>query len=146
MAETNNAPQIRKVGFLTLPAVVVSLLPVLACAVCWPAYAALLSSLGLGFLGSSTYLMPLTAGLLAVAVGGLGLQIKGAGYGPFVLGVVAGGAILAGKFTIDSSLTTYAGVGLLAIASAWSLRPRGSTLSGACSTCDAPAEAARQRG
>jgi hypothetical protein len=124
MAETINAPQSRRVGFLTIPAVVVSLLPILACSLCWPAYAALLSSLGLGFLGNSTYLLPLTGVLLVVAVGGLGLQIKSAGYGPFALGVVSGGAILAGKFMVESNLATYSGVVLLAIASAWSLMPR----------------------
>ena len=143
MAETNNAPQTRKVGFITLPAVVVSLLPVLACALCWPAYAALLSSLGLGFLGSSTYLMPLTAGLLAVAVGGLCLQIKSAGYGPFVLGVLSGSAIVAGKFMIDSSVMSYVGIGLLVIASAWTLVPGRSAVSNSCSTCEPPAEGAR---
>ena len=146
MAETIDARQSRKVGFLTIPAVVVSLLPILACSLCWPAYAALLSSLGLGFLGNSSYLLPLTGMLLAVAVGGLGMQIKIAGYGPLALGVVSSAAILAGKFTIDSNLTTYAGVAILAVASAWSLRPRRSTVSVACSTCEVRAEGARQRG
>jgi hypothetical protein len=132
MAETINAGQSGKVGFLTIPAVVVSLLPILGCSLCWPAYAAVLSSLGLGFLGNSTYLLPLTGALLAVAVGGLCLQIRSAGYGPLTLGVVSGGAILAGKFTMDSNLATYSGVALLAIASAWSLRPRRSKVSETC--------------
>lgn len=144
MAETINAPQSRKVGFLTIPAAVVSLLPILACSLCWPAYAALLSSFGLGFLGNSTYLLPLTGVLLAVAVGGLGLQIKRAGYGPFALGMTSGGAILAGKFTIDSNLTTYAGVALLVIASAWSMAPRRSAASASCSTCAPSGEGSHQ--
>lgn len=146
MAETINVAQSKRVGFLTIPAVVVSLLPILACSLCWPAYAALLSSLGLGFLGNSTYLLPLTGALLAVALGGLGLQIRSAGYGPFAFGVLSGGAILAGKFMMDSTVATHSGVALLAIASAWSLMPRRSAVSDACSTCDAPAEGARQRG
>lgn len=138
MAEKINAQQSKKLGLLTVPGVAISLLPILACSLCWPAYAALLSSLGLGFLGSSTYLLPLTGALLAVAVTGLGLQIKNAGYGPFGFGLVSGGAILAGKFMINSNLTTYAGVALLVIASVWSLVPRRSTSSASCSTC-APA-------
>jgi len=80
--------------------------------------AALVSSLGLGFLGSSTYLLPLTGALLAVAVIGLGLQIKSKGYGPFVIGLVSVVTILPGKFSIGSNLMAYSGVALLMIASA----------------------------
>ncbi|SRR6266446_2520073 len=76
MADAINAREPRKLGLLTIPGVAVSLLPSLACALCWPAYAALISSMGLGFLASSAYLLPLTGALLAVAVVGLGLQIK----------------------------------------------------------------------
>ncbi len=49
------------------PAVGVSLLPKLVCPVCSPAYAALLSSLGLGLI-ATTYLLPITVGFLAVAL------------------------------------------------------------------------------
>jgi mercuric ion transport protein len=145
MAETINAPRSARLGFLTIPAVVVSLLPILGCPLCWSAYAALLSSLGLGFLGNSAYLLPLTGGLLAVAVGGLGLQIKRAGYGPFALGVASAGVILAGKFMMASNLTTYLGVGLPVIASVWSMIPSRAAMSDSCSSCDAPANGARQR-
>ncbi len=143
MAEKINSQQSRKLGLLTVAGVAVSLLPILACSLCWPAYAALLSSLGLGFLGTSTYLLPLTGALLAVAVAGLGLQIKRAGYGPFACGLVSAGAILVGKFVINSNLTTYAGVALLMIASVWSVVPRRLTPSSPCSTC-APGEGTRQ--
>jgi len=51
------------------PGIGVSLLPTLACPLCWPAYAGLLSSLGLGFLISTKYLFPLTVVFLAVALG-----------------------------------------------------------------------------
>src|SRR6266852_6181007 len=99
MADAINAQEPRKLGLLTIPGVAVSLLPVLACSLCWPAYAALISSLGLGFLASSTYLLPLTGALLAVAVVGLGLQ-KSKGYGPFVMGLVSVATILPGRFLI----------------------------------------------
>jgi len=115
--------------------VAVSLLPILACSLCWPAYAALISSLGLGFLASSTYLLPLTGALLAVAVAGLGLQIKSKGYGPFAMSLVSVATILPGKFLIGSNLMTYGGVALLVIASAWSLVPRRLADSASCSTC-----------
>lgn len=134
MADTVNPQEPRKLGLSAIPGVVVSLLPILACPLVWPAYAALISSLGLGFLASSTYLLPLTGALLAVAVAGLGLQIKPKGYGPFVLGIVSAATILPGKFMIGSNLMTYTGVALLVIASAWSLAPRRSAPSVSCST------------
>jgi hypothetical protein len=71
-----NSRDQRKLGFLTIPGIAVSLLPSLACPLCWPAYAELASSLGLGFLASSAYVLPLTGALLAIAVAGLGLQAK----------------------------------------------------------------------
>jgi len=88
--------------------------------------------------------VPLTGALLAVAVAGLGLQIKSAGYGPFAFGLVSAGAILVGKFVINSNLTTYAGVALLMIASVWSLVPRRSTASASCSTRSPAVEANHQ--
>jgi hypothetical protein len=40
-----------KQNLLAVPGIGLSLLPKIACPACWPAYAGLLSSLGLGFLG-----------------------------------------------------------------------------------------------
>ncbi len=144
MADAINAREPRKLGLLTIPGVAVSLLPILACSLCWPAYAALISSLGLGFLASSTYLLPLTGALLAVAVVGLGLQIRSKGYGPLVMGLVSVATILPGKFLIGSNLMTYGGVALLVIASAWSLVPRRSADFASCSTCAPSSEGSRQ--
>ena len=123
-----NIREERKFGLLAIPGVLASLLPALACPLCWPAYAALLSSLGLGFLTSSAYLLPLTGALLAIAVVGLGWQAKTNGYGPLALGLVSAAVIVPGKFIVASSAMTYAGVALLMTASAWSLLP-GSALS-----------------
>ena len=146
MAETITARETRKLGLLAIPGVVVSLLPILACSLCWPAYAALISSLGLGFLASSAYLFPLTGALLAVAVVALGLQIKSKGYGPFVLGLLSVPVILAGKFLIGSDVMTYSGVAVLVAASAWSLAPRRSANSDSCSTRAPSGEGSRQSG
>lgn len=76
------------------------MLPSLACPLRWPAYAALASSLGLGFLASSAYLLPLTGALLAIAVVGLGLRAKTKGYGPLMLGLLSAAVILPGKFMV----------------------------------------------
>ncbi|MGH7780429.1 MAG: hypothetical protein ACREQR_11435 [Candidatus Binataceae bacterium] len=144
MADAINARDPHKLGLLALPGVVVSLLPSLSCPLCWPAYAALASSLGLGFLVSSKYLFPLTGALLAVAVLGLGLQIKSKGYGPLVLGLVAAATILPGKFLLDSNAITYLGAAILLVASAWSMAPRRSADAVSCPTCPPADDGNRQ--
>jgi hypothetical protein len=144
MIDRTTDQQTSKLGLLAIPGAMVSLLPILACALCWPAYAALISSLGLGFLGSSTYLLPLTAVLLAVGVAGFGLQIRTKGYGPLVLGLVSVAAIVPGKFLVGSSLLTYGGVAVLVAASMWSLLPRRSSDSVSCSACAAADESTLQ--
>jgi hypothetical protein len=124
MAQAINIGNERKLGLLTIPGVFVSLLPTLACPLCWPAYAALLSSIGLGFLISSAYLLPLTGAFLVVALLGLGLQAKRSGYGPLLVGLVSVALIVSGKFILAASPLNYIGVGLLTAASAWALVPR----------------------
>src|ERR1700691_6042066 len=113
-------PRALKRGLLALPGAGVSLLPKLLCPACWPAYAAVLSSVGLGFLISTTYLFPLTALFLAVALASLVFRASSRhGLGPFWMGVVAAAAILVGKFYLESASATYAGVGLLIVSSIW---------------------------
>jgi mercuric ion transport protein len=109
----------------TVPGIVVGLLPNLTCPACWPAYAGLLSALGLGFLMSSAYLFPLTAALLLLAVGTIALRARERHrYGPFILGLVAAATLLAGKFALDSRIMTYGGIAVLIAASIWSSWPR----------------------
>ena len=45
-----------------VPGVAVGALP--ACPLCWPIYAGVMSSVGLGFLLETTYLLPLTVGTI----------------------------------------------------------------------------------
>lgn len=109
-----------KQGLLAVPGVGFSILPKLACPLCWPAYAALLSSIGLGFLISAAYLLPLTAAFLLLAVAALAFRAnKRRGCRPFVLGVIAGIAVLFGKFAWESKFTMYSALGLLVVASLW---------------------------
>lgn len=113
-----------KQNLLAAPGIGISLLPKLACPACWPAYAGLLSSLGLGFLVSTEYLLPMTAAFLVIAVGMLAFRARGRrGYGPFVLGIVAASLILLGKFSLSSNPVLYAGLGLLILASVWNSWP-----------------------
>src|SRR5258708_2429051 len=113
-----------KRGLLAVPSVGVSILPKLACPACWPAYAGLLSSVGLGFLISTVYLLPLTAAFLVLALAALVFRAnKRRGYGPFVVGLVAGSAVLLGKFAWASNLTMYSALALLVMASLWNAWP-----------------------
>ena len=118
-------------GLLALPGVGVAMLPKLACPLCWPAYAGLLSSLGLGFLISTAYLLPLTVVFLILALAALAFRAtKRRGYGPFVLGIIAALAVLFGKFLWEANTITYGAVGILVVASLWNAWPRRETSSG----------------
>ena len=75
---------------MALPGIGASLLPKVVCPMCSAAYAALVSSLGLGFLMSTRYLLSLTAVFLAIGVVSLGYQAsRRRGLGPFWLGIGA---------------------------------------------------------
>lgn len=107
-----------------VPGIAVALLPKLACPACWPAYAGLLSSVGLGFLLDEAYLFPLTAAFLFVAVGALAFRAPTRrGYGPFVLGLAAALIVLVGKFTFGLNPPMYAGIAVLVSASVWNAWP-----------------------
>lgn len=113
-----------KGSLATLPAVAAALLPAGLCPACWPAYAGLLSAFGLGFLLDEVYLFPLTAILLAVALGALALGArKRQGYGSFLLGLAATAVVLAGKFAFNSNIAMYAGIVGLITASVWNAWP-----------------------
>ena len=118
-----------KQGLLALPGVGVSLLPKLACPICWPAYAGLLSSVGLGFLISAAYLFPLTLGFLTLTLVALAFRARDRrGFRPFSMGLVAAIAILLGKFLWESKPMIYGGIGMLVAASVWNAWPRGEKL------------------
>lgn len=109
----------------TLPGVGVSMLPKAVCPICSPAYAALLSSVGLGFLGSTTYLLPVTVALLTLAIGSLFFRASNRrGLGPFGIGLVAAVCLIVGKFWLDSPAMSYVAVGALVSASIWNAVPK----------------------
>lgn len=118
-----------------LPAVGAALLPKLTCPACWPAYAALLSSLGIGFVDYTPWLMPATLLFLAVTLATLAWRPR-RGFAPFLLGAVASNVVLAGKFAFDSELAVYTGVALLVVASLWNAWPLRKKL--ACPSCLKP--------
>lgn len=101
----------------------VLLLPLGTCAACWPAYSAVLGSLGVGFLLSEPYLFRMALVLVAIAVASLLLDAWPRGrYGPALLGTVAAALGLVGRFALGNDAATIAGsVGLIA-AALWSAR------------------------
>ncbi len=107
-----------------LPSIGVALLPKITCPLCWPAYAGLLSSLGVGFVDYTPYLLPLTVTFLAIAVGALAYRASARrGYGPFILGVVGAVVALAGMFGFGSDPVAWGGLGVLVVASVWNTWP-----------------------
>ena len=113
-------------GFLaTLPGVGAAVLPVGACPACWPAYAGVLSALGLSFLLKPVYLLPLIGVLLGFALFSLVFRARQRrGYGPLFLGLTAATAVLAGKFISGFAPGFYVGIVLLIVASVWNAWPR----------------------
>lgn len=131
------SPSYWKRSFLAVPGIVLSVLPVGICPACWPVYGGALSAVGLSFLLSSTYLLPLTALFLLVSVFTLAFRARvRRGYGPFALGLVAATLILWGKFSLEVNVLAYAGVVLLISSSSWNSWPR--PAAGQCPRC-APA-------
>jgi hypothetical protein len=113
----------RSAGVLVfLPAAGAALLPKLTCPACWPAYAAVLSSLGLGFVDYTPWLFPATAVFLVITLALIAWRPR-RGVAPLLLGVVASTVVLFGKFVFDSEATVYTGIALLAAASAWNAWP-----------------------
>lgn len=120
----------------TLPGVGVAFLPKVVCPMCSPAYAALLSSVGLPFFATARYLLPLTFGFMTIAVGSLYFRAGARrGLAPFWVGVVGAASVVGGKFWVDSVLLIYSGVVLLIGASIWNAMPKRYT----CPACEAGA-------
>ena len=119
-----------KQSLAMIPGLGISLLPKLTCPFCWPAYAGLLSSVGLGFLISTQYLLPVTAAFLVIAVGALALRAtQRHGYRPFWFGLFAALGVLAGKFWWESNPLMYASLAVLVMASVWNAWPHRPALS-----------------
>lgn len=120
----------------TAPGVIAALLPIGKCPACWPAYAGVLSSLGLGFLFESGTLLPVIIVLFILALLALGYRARSRrGYGPLGLGTGAAGVVLAGKFVLEVDLVVYAGLALFLAASVWNAWLRRERAVGSCPKC-----------
>lgn len=128
-------------GLLAIvPGVGASLLPVLTCPACWPAYAGLLGTVGLGFLLDKASLLPIAVMLLGFALASLAYRAKSRhGYGPLGIGIVGASIALASKFTLSSNPLLYLGLALLIGASLWNSWSRKAAPADSCAAC-APRE------
>ncbi len=121
-----------------LPAIGVAFLPKVVCPLCWPAYGAILSSAGLAFLMEDRWLLPISAVFLLAALAALAWRARTRrGYGPFALGAGSAGAIMSGKFLLDSTSIVYLGIAALVIACVWNAWPRRASQPG-CAACPVP--------
>ena len=123
-----------KGSLLTFPGIVLSFLPSVSCPLCWPAYASVLSAIGLGFLLEKEYLFSTTVVFLLLILGTLAFRAQTRrGYGPFLLGVFGVLLLLIGKFLFDSTTAMYVGIGILVTTTIWNAWPR--KKSNGCSAC-----------
>jgi len=112
-------------GLASLPSIAVALMPKLTCPICWPAYTALLSSVGVSFVKYTPIPMPVLAFLLVVTLVTMAYAARSRrGFGPFWLGLIASLTILLATFVLDDDLAIYLGSGLLVGASVWNIWPR----------------------
>ncbi len=110
-------------SLLGIPAAGLTALPL--CPACYPAYAGILSALGLTALLDTTVQTVLTVLLLSVALGALLFKAKSRrGYAPFALGASASAVLGFSKFVMGSDPITYAAVGVLVLAGLWNVWPR----------------------
>lgn len=109
----------------TLPGIGAALLPNATCPACWPIYAGILSSLGLGFLMTGPYFFLVIGILLSISLSSLAYKAKSRrGYLPFVTGLSGAVIIIAGKYFDFSDYVFYSGALLLVVASIWNNIPR----------------------
>ncbi len=110
--------------FAALPGIGVALLPKGLCPACWPAYAAVLSALGLGFLMQDRYLPPLTLAFLCLATFALAYRARTRrGFMPAIVGGVAGLVFLGTKFALDVPTLAYLALGAFTVAALWNAWP-----------------------
>ncbi len=119
-----------------LPAIGTALLLKVTCPACWPAYAGVLSTLGLGFVNYTPYVLPLTAIFFALALAPLGYQAKRRRhFTPLLVSLLAALLVIVGKFAFISDLAVYAGIILFVGASLWNSWPQRTSKGDSCPTC-----------
>lgn len=123
-------------GLAIGPSAGAAILAKAACPLCYPAIAALFSSLSLGFLFKGTYFAILAALLLGVVLFGLGYRAPSRrGFGPLFLGLVSAIGVFVATVVWDQTTILYIGVVGLVAASIWNLIPRKRSIYDSCPSC-----------
>lgn len=118
------------------PGIFTAILAKAACPLCYPAIAGLLSSVGLGFLFTGTYMLALTAALLGVVLFGLGYKARERrGHSPLAVGAIAAFVVMLDRLTLTSDSLLYLGIAGLTAASIWNLIPKKVLRNNSCSSC-----------
>jgi len=111
-------------GLAALAGIGPALLPNLTCPACWPVYAGLLSTLGLGFLLDERWLLPLTIVGLALLIAALAWRAaRRNGSGPALVAGAAAVVLVATKFWWPAEAVAGGAVGALVVAAVWNLWP-----------------------
>jgi hypothetical protein len=111
--------------FAAVPTTGAFLLPIGTCPACWPAYAAFLGSLGLGFLLSERYLLPVAGIFIIATLTAFSYRASARrGYGPFLIGVASAAIAVVGKFFLVSTPILSLGLVGLFAAAVWNAWPR----------------------
>ncbi len=125
-----------KAGLSSIPAVLIAMLPQVFCPACWPAYAGLLSSIGVGFVDYTPYLLPVTVILLVISMVTLAYKAKTRrGYGPLIIGTIGSLLIVVGKFVLDIDIILYLGAITLITGSMWNAWPKKKDANDDCAVC-----------
>lgn len=125
-----------KAGLSSIPAIVVAMLPQVFCLACWPAYTGLLSSMGIGFVNYTPYLLPVTIVLLVITMGAFAYKAnKRRGYGPLTVGVMGSAFIVLGKFFLEIDSVLYLGIVILISGSIWNVWPNKRDSDDDCEVC-----------
>ena len=119
---------------------ILALIPFIFCPICWPAYASLLATLGIGFFNYTPYLIPL---LFSAVVFVCFLIWRDYHYHkriwPFLLALSGGALITVGKIVYPLNLLTYVGILFLlvsSVANMFYIKKITSKLSQSCKACE----------
>lgn len=134
---TNAKPISKWLALLTaIPSVLIAILPKLTCPMCWPAYTAILASLGISFVNYTPYLPMIITSLLVIALVSLSYNARHRhGYKPLALGILGSSSILLGQFVLINSILFYAGSAILIVAAIWNAWPKRKRLCQTRSCC-----------
>ncbi|NGX42171.1 MAG: hypothetical protein K940chlam7_00448 [Chlamydiae bacterium] len=97
---------------------ILALIPIISCPLCWPAYTALLSALGVGFFNYSLYLIFLLIGLIGFASFLLWRDYRFHNrLLPFLLALIGGTLVIIAKIIYPNDPLMFAGILSLVVAS-----------------------------